>query len=75
MMQQSFMELSGEELRKTEGGLVGGAVLGVLNGACIGLAVSLVGGICNPDWEYEDTMNMMKTGAIVGAYAGAYSPL
>lgn len=74
-MKKKFKDLSYEELCKIEGGLIGGVVLGALNGACIGLAASLVGGICNREWEYEDTKNMVKAGTIAGGYLGQYLPL
>lgn len=71
----NFNNLSNEELMQISGGAILGVLLGAANGYSVGLACAFVGSLVIPNWTYQDTKNMMHTGAVIGAYVGASLPV
>ena len=69
-----FINLSNNELCNVTGGAVLGVILGAANGYGIGLVCALIGSCTTSNWTYQDTKNMMNTGATVGAFIGGFLP-
>ena len=74
-MNNLFEIMPNEELDNIDGGLVGGIIVGGLNGAALGLASAVVGAFVCDDWTYEDSMNMLKSYTVAGIALGTALPL
>ena len=70
-----FKELSEVDTNTVDGGLVAGALLGAANGWGAGLMCAFVASWTTPDWTWTDTKKCMITGAVTGAYIGAFIPV
>lgn len=70
-----FKDLNNYELVQINGGAVLGVLLGAANGWSMGLACAFVGSCVTPNWTWQDTKNMMRAGAIAGAYIGGFLPV
>lgn len=57
------------------GGALAGVFLGAVNGYGIGMLCAFVGGCVTSNWTYQDTKNMMHTGATIGAFVGGFIPV
>lgn len=75
-MNKMLVNMSREELKSIEGGLVAGIVVGGLNGFAIGVASALIGAcIYGKDWTSNDSMNMLKSYTVAGVCLGMASPI
>lgn len=70
-----FLEIDNESLLCTNGGGIGGVIVGACNGFAIGLVTALGCALVDDSWNGTDTGNIIKSCTFTGVMAGLYLPL
>lgn len=74
-MSKLFLEMDDDMLLSTNGGGIGGVIVGACNGFVLGLVTAFGCALMDDSWTGTDSANILKSSTFLGASMGLYLPV